>query len=52
MTIGYEAGPLIDDDLLDPAHRIERSGQGLLLRLRMDPPVRGVREELVGRLIT
>jgi len=39
------------EDLLDPAHLVEGPGKGVLLRLRVDPPVRRVGEELVRRLL-
>ena len=51
VAVDDEAGAPVDEDLLDPAHLVERAGEGVLLRLRMDPPVRRVGEELVGRLL-
>ena len=44
-------GAPVDEDLLDPADRVERAGERVLLRLRVDPPVRRVGQELVGRLL-
>ena len=51
MAVDDEAGAPVDEDLLDPADRVERAGERVLLRLRVDPPVRGVGQELVGRLL-
>jgi len=51
MAVDHEAGAPVDEDLLDPADRVERAGERVLLRLRVDPPVGRVREELVGRLL-
>ena len=51
VAIDHEARAPIDQDLLDPAHLVERPGEGVLLRLRMDPPVRRVGEEMVRRLL-
>jgi hypothetical protein len=51
VAVDDEAGPLVDQDLLDPADRVERAGQGVLLRLRVDSPVGGVGQELVGCLL-
>jgi hypothetical protein len=50
MAVDDEAGPLIDHDLLDPAHGVERAGQRRLLIARMETPVAGIGEELVRRL--
>lgn len=33
----------VDEDLLDPADLVERPGERVLLRLRMDAPVRRIR---------
>ena len=51
VAVDDEPRAPVDEDLLDPADRVERAGERVLLRLRVDPPVRGVREELVGRLL-
>jgi hypothetical protein len=50
MAVDYEAGALVHKDLANPAHLVERAGEGVLLRLGMDAPVRWIGEELVGRL--
>ena len=42
------SGALVHDDVLHPADLVEDRGEGLLLRLRMHPPVTGVGEKLVG----
>ena len=52
VAVDDEARAPVDEDLLDPADRIERAGERVLLRLGVDPPVRRVGEELVGRLLT
>jgi len=44
VAIDDEARPSVDEDLLDPADRVERAGERVLLRLGVDPPVRGVGE--------
>ena len=51
VAVDDEAGAPVDEDLLDPADRVERAGERVLLRLRVDPPVRGVGQQLVGRLL-
>ena len=51
VAVDHEAGPPVDHDLLDPAHRVERAGQGRLLVARMETPVAGVGQELVRRLL-
>jgi hypothetical protein len=42
---------LVDDDLGDVADRVQHLAQGFALGLRMDPPVAGVGEQLVGSLL-
>jgi len=48
MAVDDEAGPLIDHDLLDPAHRVERAGQRRLLVAWMETPVRRVARSWSG----
>jgi hypothetical protein len=44
-------GAAVHEHLLDPADLAEDAGQGLLLGLRMEPPVGGVGEQPLGRLL-
>jgi len=48
VAVDDEAGAPVDEDLLDPSDLVERAGERVLLRLGVDPPVRRVREQLVG----
>ena len=50
VAVDDEARAPVDEDLLHPADLVERAGESVLLRLRMDAPVRRVGEELVGSL--
>ena len=50
MAVHDEARAPVDEDLLDPADRIERASERVLLRLGVDPPVGRIGEELVGGL--
>jgi len=44
-------GAAVDQHLPDPAHVVDDAGQGALLGGRMDAPVLGVGQELVGGLL-
>ena len=44
-------GAAVDQHLPDPAHVVEDAGQGALLLGRLDAPVLGVGQELVGCLL-
>jgi len=51
VAVDDEAGAPVDEDLLDPADRVERAGERILLGLRVDPLVGRVGQQLVGRLL-
>jgi hypothetical protein len=51
VTVDDEAGPPVDEPLLDPADRVERTGERVLLRLGVGPPIGVVGQELVRRLL-
>jgi hypothetical protein len=51
VAVDDEARAPVDEDLLDPADLVERAGEGVLLCLGVDAPVRRVGEQVVGRLL-
>ena len=48
MAVDDEAGAPVDEHLLDPADLVERAGERVLLRLRVDPPVAGLARSWSG----
>ena len=51
MTVDDVTGPPVHEHLLDLANLAEDARDGLLLRLRMDAPVRRISEQLVRCLV-
>jgi len=50
VAVDDVTSPPVDDDVLDPTDLGQHPGERVLLRLRMEAPVRGVGEEPLGCL--